>query len=190
MTSEFLIATGAVALAEMGDKTQLLALCLSACLRRPLPIIVGIFLATLLNHAAAGAAGHYLGAWLEGAALKWILGFSFLAMAGWVLLPDKMEEEPKASDRWGAFIAAFTAFFLAEMGDKTQIATIALAMQAHSVVQVVLGTTLGMMIANVPVVLFGIRVMRKIPMALMRKGAAAAFAAIGITALLSASGLL
>src|SRR5690349_18370319 len=144
----FLISTGVVALAEIGDKTQLLALVLAARFRRPLPIIAGILLATLLNHSVAGFAGTLASSLLAGPWMRWLLGLSFLAMAGWALIPDKLDDGmPKAANRHGAFLTTLIAFFLVEIGDKTQIATVALAAQFDALVPVVLGTTLGMMVA-------------------------------------------
>lgn len=180
----FLLSTGVVALAEMGDKTQLLSLVLAARFRRPVPIVLGILAATLLNHAAAGA----LGAWtlnaLGPAVMRWALGASFLAMAAWTLVPDKLEGEV-AAPRHGVFLATAFAFFLAEMGDKTQIATVALAARHEgALLAVVAGTTLGMMLANVPVVWFGERVTRRVPMRAVHAVAAAIFAVLGVLALL------
>src|SRR5262249_31338197 len=144
----FLVSTGVVALAEIGDKTQLLALLLAARFRSPWSIVIGIFVATLANHALASA----LGAWLVGVvgadALRWILGLSFIAMAVWTLIPDAPPDESARAPRFGAFLTTVIAFFLVEMGDKTQVATVALAAQFHSIVLVVLGTTVGMMLAN------------------------------------------
>ncbi len=182
----FLVSTGVVALAEIGDKTQLLAFVLAGKFRRPVPIILGILAATLANHALAGA----LGAWITSAVrphtMRWVLGVSFLAMAVWTLVPDKLDEGDAKIAPYGVFGATFVAFFLAEMGDKTQIATIALAAQYSSVVAVVAGTTLGMMIANVPAVLLGERIARRIPVRLVHAVAAAIFAALGVATLLGA----
>jgi putative Ca2+/H+ antiporter (TMEM165/GDT1 family) len=181
------VSTGLVALAEIGDKTQLLSLVLAARYRRPWPIVAGILAATLLNHAAAAA----LGAWITqavGAALMTkILGVSFLAMAAWVLVPDKLDEEdsaPKA--RGGIFLTTALLFFAAEMGDKTQVATVMLAARYDALVQVVMGTTIGMMLANVPVVFFGGALAKRVPLGIVRKLAALFFAILGIAALLSA----
>ena len=180
----FLLSTGVVALAEMGDKTQLLSLVLAARFRRPLPIALGILAATLVNHAAAGA----VGAWIMNAAgpavMRWVLGLSFLAMAAWTLIPDRLDDEVE-TPRHGVFLATAVAFFLAEMGDKTQIATVALAARHEgALAAVVAGTTLGMMLANVPVVWFGERVTRKVPMRAVHAVAAAIFAVLGVLALL------
>lgn len=188
--NDFLVSTSAVALAEMGDKTQLLALCFAACFKRPRPIIAAIFLATLLNHALAGEVGHVLGSWLDGPALKWILAASYIGMGLWMLVPDKIDDVEKPHDRWGVFGATFTAFFMAEMGDKTQIATMALAAHAKEIWPVIAGTTLGMMIANVPVVLMGGRIVRKLPMDKLHKAAAALFVLLGVYTLADVTGLL
>ncbi|MEW6706136.1 MAG: TMEM165/GDT1 family protein [Pseudomonadota bacterium] len=182
----FFVSTGLVALAEIGDKTQLLSLVLAARFRRPAPIVWGILVATLLNHAAAGA----LGAWITGLvgpqAMRWVLGLSFLAMAVWVLVPDKLDEGGSQARAHGVFVTTLIAFFFAEMGDKTQIATVALAARYDALAAVVAGTTLGMMLANVPVVLFGDRVTRRLPVRLIHVVAALLFAAIGIAALWTA----
>jgi putative Ca2+/H+ antiporter (TMEM165/GDT1 family) len=182
----FLVSTGVVALAEIGDKTQLLAFILAGKFRRPVPIILGILVATLANHALAGA----LGAWITSAigpqTLRWVLGLSFIAMAAWTLVPDKLDEGDAKIAPYGVFGATLVAFFLAEMGDKTQIATVALAAQYQSVVAVVAGTTLGMMIANVPAVLLGERLANRLPVRLVHAIAAAIFAVLGVATLLGA----
>ena len=182
----FLVSTGIVALAEMGDKTQLLSLVLAAKFRRPMPIILGILVATLLNHALAGAVGAWLTTILGSDALRWILGLSFLAMAVWIMIPDKLDscESDVSVNRYGIFATTVLVFFLAEMGDKTQIATIALAAQYASLFWVVAGTTLGMMIANVPAVLIGDKVAHQLPLKLIHAIAAAIFAVLGILALM------
>jgi len=176
----FLTSTGLVALAEIGDKTQLLSLLLAARFRRPWPIIAGILVATLANHAAASA----LGAWLTTVAgpqmLRWGLGLSFIAMAAWMLVPDNAELGRTDAGRLGVFGTTLVAFFLAEMGDKTQIATIALAARFGDFLPVVLGTTAGMMLANVPAVLVGDRLAQRLPVRLVHAIAAAVFAAIGL----------
>jgi len=173
-----------VALAEIGDKTQLLALALAAKYRRPMPIIAGIALATVLNHALAGA----LGAWLTGLmgprTLQIVLAASFLAMAGWMLIPDKLELTERPT-RFGVLATTTVAFFLVEMGDKTQIATVALAAKYAAFYAVVAGTTAGMLLANVPVVLFGERALRRIPMQVVQRFAAALFAVLGLAALIA-----
>jgi putative Ca2+/H+ antiporter (TMEM165/GDT1 family) len=169
----------------MGDKTQLLAIVLAATFRRPWPIVAGILVATLLNHALAGAAGGWVAQVLGPDLVRWVIGLSFLAMAGWMLIPDKIDEEEAADRfRFGVFGTTLIAFFLAEMGDKTQIATVALAARYADVVMVVLGTTLGMMLANVPAVFLGDRIARKISMRLVHGIAAAIFAILGLLTLL------
>ena len=187
----FLISTGLVALAEMGDKTQLLALLLTLKFRRPWPIVAGILVATVANHALAGAVGAWVTTWLGPVWLRWILGLSFLAMAVWMLVPDRIDEDEAegASARWGVFGTTVIAFFLAEMGDKTQIATVALAAKYPSLVGVVAGTTLGMLIANVPAVLLGEVAARKLPMRLVHGIAAAIFLLLGVSVLLGAGSL-
>jgi putative Ca2+/H+ antiporter (TMEM165/GDT1 family) len=182
----FLVSTGIVALAEMGDKTQLLSLVLAAKFRRPIPIILGILVATLLNHALAGAVGTWLTSLLGPDALRWILGLSFLAMAVWIMIPDKLDsgDTDFSANRYGIFATTVVVFFLAEMGDKTQVATIALAAQYSSLVAVVAGTTFGMMIANVPAVLVGDKVANKLPLNVVHGVAALIFAVLGILALL------
>jgi putative Ca2+/H+ antiporter (TMEM165/GDT1 family) len=179
----FLVSTGVVALAEMGDKTQLLALVLAATFRRPLPVIAGIFFATLANHAFAGAVGQWLTHLLNPSALRWILGLSFLAMAVWTLIPDKLDEGAPRKRRFGAFGTTLIAFFLVEMGDKTQIATVALAARYDALVPVVMGTTLGMMIANVPAVLLGNFTAEKLPIRAIHVVAAILFALLGTAVL-------
>jgi putative Ca2+/H+ antiporter (TMEM165/GDT1 family) len=184
LVEAFLVSTGVVALGEMGDKTQLLAMLLAARFKRPLPIILGILLATLLNHAAAGALGGWVAAWLGPDRLRWVIGVSFLAMAAWMLVPDQIDEEHRAPGRLGVFGATVVAFFLAEMGDKTQIATVALAARYTGLAAVVLGTTLGMMLANVPAVLFGDRLARRLSLAWVHGIAAGVFATLGVLTLL------
>jgi len=180
----FLISTGVVALGEMGDKTQLLALLLAARFRRPWPIVLGVLVATLVNHALAGALGGWIATALGPTALRWTIGLSFLAMAVWMMIPDKLDDGPEAGvSRLGVFGTTVIAFFLAEMGDKTQIATVALAARYPELVAVVAGTTLGMMIANVPAVWLGERVARKVPMTLVHGIAAAIFALLGLLTL-------
>ncbi len=180
----FLISTGVVAVAEIGDKTQLLALLLAARYRRPLPIILGILVATLANHALAAWAGGLAAEWIGPAALRWILGLLFLAMAVWCLIPDKDGDMPKRAAGAGAFVATVVAFFLVEIGDKTQLATAALAARFHTVLPVLLGTTLGMMLADAPVVLFGDVIAKRLPLKAIRIVAAAIFAVLGAIALL------
>jgi len=185
----FLISTGVVALAEIGDKTQLLALVLAAKFRKPVPIILGILVATLANHALAGAAGAWISAAIGPTAMRWILGVSFIAMGLWTLIPDKLEDEKERSPRFGVFGTTLIAFFLLEMGDKTQIATVALAAKYSSLVGVIAGTTLGMMLANVPAVLLGEVAAKKLPMRLVHGIAAAIFFALGIAVLLGVGDL-
>jgi putative Ca2+/H+ antiporter (TMEM165/GDT1 family) len=180
----FLMSTSIVALAEIGDKTQLLAFILAAKFRRPLPITLGILAATIANHAIAGALGVGIAALFEPTTLRWILGISFIGMALWVLVPDKFDDDEARLARLGIFGTTFVAFFLAEMGDKTQIATVALAAQYQAVVSVVIGTTLGMMIANVPAVLLGNRIADKLPVKLVHGIVAVIFLALGIATLL------
>jgi putative Ca2+/H+ antiporter (TMEM165/GDT1 family) len=180
----FLVSTGIVALAEMGDKTQLLSLLLAARFRRPWPIVLGILVATLANHAAAGAVGAFVTTLLSPLTLRWVLGLSFIAMAAWMMVPDKYEEQDETTSRFGVFGTTLLAFFLVEMGDKTQIATVALAAKYPSLLGVVAGTTLGMMIANVPAVLLGEVAARKLPMQLVHGIAAAIFFILGVSVLL------
>ena len=180
----FFASTLVVALAEIGDKTQLLSLLLAARYQRPLPIIAGILVATLANHFAAGALGAWISAMIAPDVLRWVVGGSLLAIAAWTLKPDKFDGEVKESTRFGLFALTCVVFFIAEIGDKTQIATIVLAARYQSLVAVVLGTTLGMMIANVPVVIAGGAASRRIPLALVRTIAALLFAALGVAALL------
>jgi putative Ca2+/H+ antiporter (TMEM165/GDT1 family) len=186
----FLISTGIVALAEVGDKTQLLAFILAAKYRKPVPIILGILVATLANHACAGALGAFITSLAEPMVLRWILGISFIAMAIWTLIPDKFEEGDAKLARFGVFGTTLLAFFLAEMGDKTQIATIALAAQYNAFIAVVAGTTMGMMIANVPAVLLGDRIAHRMPVRLVHGIAAAMFAVLGVATLLGAGNAL
>jgi putative Ca2+/H+ antiporter (TMEM165/GDT1 family) len=174
-----LVSTGIVALAEIGDKTQLLALALAARYRKPLPIILGILAATLANHGLAASLGALAAGWLGPDLMRWILGASFLAMAAWSLIPDKPEEAPKGLARAGAFLATLVAFFVVEIGDKTQIATVALAARFHDLVLVTAGTTLGMLLANVPAVLCGDGIARVASLKAIRAVAAAGFAVLG-----------
>lgn len=181
----FLVSTGIVALAEIGDKTQLLSLLLAARFRRPAPILLGIFLATVANHACAGALGSWITTLLGPTTLRWVLGLSFIAMAAWMLIPDTLDEEAGPSERFGILGTVFIAFFLAEMGDKTQIATIALAARYGAFGMVVMGTTLGMMLANAPAVLLGDRLATRLPVRLVHAIAASIFALLGVIALMS-----
>ncbi len=180
----FLVSTGIVALAEMGDKTQLLSLVLAARFRKPWPIVWGILVATLANHGLAGAVGSWVTTQLGPEALRWVLGGSFIAMAIWILIPDKLDDEDEQTNpRWGIFATTVIAFFLAEMGDKTQIATVMLAAQFQSWFWVVAGTTLGMMLANAPVVWLGDAITRKISLTLVHRISAVIFAILGALAL-------
>ena len=178
-----LVSAGVVALAEIGDKTQLLALLLATRFRKPVPIVLGIFVATLANHAGASAIGSWLFHVVGADAMRWILGLSFLAMAAWTLVPDSPPDESSTAPRYGVFLTTAVAFFLVEMGDKTQIATVALAAQFQSIVWVVLGTTIGMMVANVPVVYLGDALIKRVPLQWVRIVAALSFAALGIFSL-------
>jgi putative Ca2+/H+ antiporter (TMEM165/GDT1 family) len=180
----FLISTGVVALGEMGDKTQLLAMLLAARFKRPAPIILGILVATLANHALAGAVGGWVAQALGPDVLRWVIGLSFIAMAVWMLIPDKIDDEAvDGRQRFGVFGTTVLAFFLAEMGDKTQIATVALAARYTDLVAVVTGTTLGMMLANVPAVFLGDAIARRVSMRLVHGIAALIFAVLGVATL-------
>jgi len=181
----FLVSTGIVALGEMGDKTQLLALLLAARFRKPVPIILGILVATLVNHGLAGAVGEGIARALGPDVLRWVIGGSFLAMAVWMLVPDEIDGAEGGTQRFGVFGTTVVAFFLAEMGDKTQIATVALAARYHDLLPVVLGTTLGMMVANVPAVLLGDQVAKRVSMTVVHAIAAAIFAVLGVLTLLN-----
>ncbi len=176
----FLVSTLVVGLAEIGDKTQILSLMLAARFRRPLPIIFGILFATLANHALAGLAGTVAGALLSGAWMRWMLGLSFLSVAVWALFPDKYDGSTQGCTRLGAFASTILAFFLAEIGDKTQIATIGLAARFEEFYPVVIGTTLGMMLANIPAVLIGDRIAERLPVRAIRIAAAAVFVVLGV----------
>lgn len=183
----FLVSTGVVALAEIGDKTQLLAFLLAARFKKPLPIILGILVATIANHSLAGALGAWITATISPEVLRWVLGLSFIGMAIWTLIPDKIEaEETQVAQKFGVFGATLITFFLAEMGDKTQIATVAMAAHYAAPLMVVIGTTLGMMIADVPAVFVGDKLANKIPMKLVHSIAAAIFAMLGVATLLGA----
>ncbi|WVN41183.1 TMEM165/GDT1 family protein [beta proteobacterium MWH-UniP1] len=181
------VSTGVVALAEIGDKTQLLAFILAARFKKPLPIILGILLATIVNHGLAGALGAWITATVSPEILRWVLGLSFIGMAIWTLIPDEIEEdETKIAKKFGVFGATLVTFFLAEMGDKTQIATVAMAAHYADAIMVVIGTTLGMLIADVPAVFVGDKLANKIPMKLVHSIAAAIFALLGVATLLGA----
>jgi putative Ca2+/H+ antiporter (TMEM165/GDT1 family) len=180
----FLVSTGVVALAEMGDKTQLLAFILAARFKKPLPIVAGILAATAVNHGLAGALGAWITATVPPGVLRWVLGLSFVGMAIWTLIPDEIEaEETRAAQRFGIFGATLVTFFLAEMGDKTQLATVALAAHYGTPLVVVIGTTLGMLLADVPAVFIGDRLSAKVPMKLVHAVAAAVFALLGVATL-------
>lgn len=180
-----LVSTGVVALAEIGDKTQLLAFILAARFKKPVPIILGILCATIVNHGLAGALGAWITATISPEILRWILGVSFIGMAIWTLIPDKIEEEEtQIAKKFGVFGATLITFFFAEMGDKTQIATIAMAAHYAAPLLVVIGTTLGMLIADVPAVFVGDKLAKKIPMKLVHSIAAGIFALLGLATLL------
>ncbi len=179
-----LISTGVVALAEIGDKTQLLAFILAARFKKPVPIILGIFCATIINHGLAGALGAWITTVVSPDAMRWILGISFIGMAIWTMIPDKIEEEEtQVAKKWGVFGATLITFFLAEMGDKTQIATVALAAHYGAPLMVVIGTTLGMLIADVPAVFVANKFAEKIPMKLVHSIAAVIFLVMGLLTL-------
>jgi Ca2+/H+ antiporter, TMEM165/GDT1 family len=186
LMESFLVSTGIVALAEIGDKTQLLAFILAAKFRKPVPIVLGILVATIANHACAGALGAWVTTLLAPETLRWVLGLSFLGMAVWTLIPDKFDEADAQLAKYGVFGTTLVAFFLAEMGDKTQVATVALAAQYQAFISVVAGTTFGMMLANVPAVLLGDRIADKMPVRLVHTIAAGIFALLGIATLLGA----
>lgn len=181
------VSMGVVALAEIGDKTQLLAFILAARFKKPVPIILGILAATLVNHGMAGALGAWITSSVSPEVLRWVLGASFIGMAIWTMIPDKIEEEEtQVAKRFGVFGATLITFFLAEMGDKTQIATVAMAAHYASPLLVVIGTTLGMLIADVPAVFVGDKLANKIPMKLVHSIAAGVFAVLGVATLLGA----
>jgi putative Ca2+/H+ antiporter (TMEM165/GDT1 family) len=182
----FLVSTGIVALAEIGDKTQLLAFVLATQFRRPLPIVGGIFVATIVNHFCAAAVGTWLTDLLGPGALRWILGLGFIAMAAWIMVPDEIDEDDTPSSRYGVFTATLVAFFLAEMGDKTQIATVALAARFDALIPVVVGTTLGMMLANVPAVYLGKRAATAVNLKVVHGIAAIIFVVLGVATLMGA----
>lgn len=182
----FLISTGIVALAEIGDKTQLLAFILAAKFKKPVPIILGILAATLVNHGFAGALGEWITSLVSPQIMRWILGGSFIAMALWILVPDQFDEGDAKLAKYGVFVTTLIAFFLAEMGDKTQIATIGLAAKYNNLIAVVAGTTLGMMIANVPAVIFGEKIANSIQPKIVHRIAAVIFFVLGVATLLGA----
>jgi putative Ca2+/H+ antiporter (TMEM165/GDT1 family) len=181
------VSTGVVALAEIGDKTQLLAFILAARFKKPVPIILGILAATIVNHGLAGALGAWITSAISPEILRWVLGLSFIGMAVWTMVPDKIEdEETQVAMKFGVFGATSITFFLAEMGDKTQIATVAMVAHYAAPLMVVMGTTLGMLVADVPAVFLGDKFANKIPMKLVHSIAAAIFALLGIATLLGA----
>ena len=184
---EFLLSTAIVALAEMGDKTQLLALLLAARYQKPVPILIAILLATIINHGLSAALGQWVTTVMSPEILLWIISLGFIAMALWMLVPDELGDETESINKWqryGVFGATFILFFLAEIGDKTQIATVALAARFDSLVWVMLGTTLGMMLANAPAVFIGNKLADKLPISLIHKVSAVIFLSIGIWTLL------
>jgi putative Ca2+/H+ antiporter (TMEM165/GDT1 family) len=183
----FLVSTAVVAIGEIGDKTQLLALILAARFRRPLPIVAGILAATLVNHFLAGLVGQWIRMMLSPAALRWGLGLSFLAVALWTLKPDKLEDDLKPIGRYGVFLITLTSFFLAEMGDKTQLATVMLAAKFPSLTAVIAGSTTGMLLADVPVVLLGSMAADRLPLRAIRLCACILLAGLGVTTLLGVS---
>jgi putative Ca2+/H+ antiporter (TMEM165/GDT1 family) len=184
------VPAGVVALAEIGDKTQLLAIVLAAKFRKPVPIILGILVATLLNHAAAATLGYFVSQWLEGQTFKLVVGAAFVVMAAWALIPDKEDEGASNRSVGSVFLTTTVAFFFVEIGDKTQIATSLLAAQYTDILLVTIGTTLGMMLANVPAVIFGEAVTKIVPLKYVRIGAAVIFALIGVWIILGALGVL
>ncbi len=185
----FFISTASVAVGELGDKTQLLALILATRLRKPVPIIAGIFVATLVNHLLACLVGEWVSTLLTPNILRWGLGISFLAVAAWALIPDKLDEDVKTRGHYGVFALTAATFFLAEMGDKTQIIALALAAKYDALVGVVAGTTLGMLLVNIPTVLFAERAMKWIPVKVVRVVAAVIYAILGILTLIGYSGV-
>ncbi len=184
---EFFLSTAIVALAEMGDKTQLLALLLAARYQKPIPILIAIFLATVINHGVSAAIGQWITTVVSPEILLWIVSLGFIAMAGWMLIPDELGDEDENINKWqkyGVFGATFVLFFLAEIGDKTQIATVALAARFDSIFWVTAGTTLGMMLANAPAVFIGHKLAEKLPISLIHKIGALIFLLLGVGALI------
>jgi putative Ca2+/H+ antiporter (TMEM165/GDT1 family) len=191
MLEALFTSTAIVALAEIGDKTQLLAIVLAARFKRPVPIVLGILVATLANHFLAAMAGSLAADWFDGPAFRYAVAIGFLAMAAWTLVPDKLDDdEAPAVSRGGAFLTTLVAFFLVEMGDKTQVATIALGARFHDALAVTAGTTLGMMLANVPAVLLGGELVKRVPLGVVRTVAALLFAVLGLWLLLSTAGVI
>ncbi len=191
MIEAFLWSTGVVALGEMGDKTQLLALVLAARFKRPWPIVAGIAVATLANHALAAAVGHWIALQLGATVLRWAVGLGFIAMAAWMLVPDRLDGDDAVArgGHWGVFVTTVVAFFLAEMGDKTQLATVALAARFADLGSVVAGTTAGLLLADAPVVWLGDAMSRRLPMALLHRVAALIMALLGVLALANVGGV-
>jgi putative Ca2+/H+ antiporter (TMEM165/GDT1 family) len=187
LVSPLLVSCGLVAIAEIGDKTQLLAMLLAARFRKPLPIIAGIFVATIFNHTLAAWVGVIAGDFLNGPWMKWVLGLAFIAFGAWALIPDKFEDKDAPREKAGAsiFVTTVVAFFFVEMGDKTQVATVALAARFHQVLWVTVGTTLGMMLANVPAVFLSQAAADRLPLKYIRWAAAASFAALGVWVLVA-----
>lgn len=183
MPGSFLVSTAVVSVAEIGDKTQLLSLLLAARYRKPVPIIAGILVATLLNHALAALVGEWLRGLMSPEIARWVLGLSLLAIAAWTLKPDKLDDAAPVATRWGVFAVTLASFFLAEMGDKTQVATVVMAAEYRDLWSVVTGTTLGMMIANVPAVLLGAAAAHKLPLKAVRLCAALLFFVLGVVIL-------
>ncbi|MCL6238198.1 TMEM165/GDT1 family protein [Acinetobacter sp. ANC 5033] len=186
MLTAFFISLAVVALSEMGDKTQLLALLLAARFRKPVPILIAIFLATVVNHGVSAVLGQWITTVLSPIVLLWIVSLGFIAMAVWMLIPDQLDDESESINKWqkyGVFGATFVLFFLAEIGDKTQIATVALAARFDSIGWVTLGTTLGIMLVNAPAVFIGNKLAEKLPISLIHKIGALVFLAIGLAAL-------
>jgi putative Ca2+/H+ antiporter (TMEM165/GDT1 family) len=185
----FLVSIASIALGELGDRTQFLALILATRLRRPVAVILGILVATLANHLLAALLGQWAGSLLSPRILRWILGISFLVLAAWALIPEKADAQPRARDGYGAFVVTVTAFFVAEMGDKTQIVAMALAAKYHNLIAVVTGSTIGMMLVNVPTVLLAKHVTRVVPLQWIRAAAALVYALLGVLTLLGYASL-
>ncbi len=183
-----LTSTAVVALAEIGDKTQLLAIVLATRFRKPLPIVAGIFGATVANHFLAALVGSEVASILDGQWFRYAIAVSFIVMAAWTLIPDKLDDDQEKPARFGAFVTTLIAFFLVEMGDKTQVATVALGARFHDVVAVTTGTTLGMMLANVPAVFLGHEVLKYVPLTVVRFIAASLFLVIGVWLLIQTAG--
>jgi len=186
MLEPVFVSAGLVAIAEIGDKTQLLAILLAARFRKPVPIILGILAATLLNHAMAATLGYLVSAWLQGPVFQTLVGVGFIAMAAWALVPDKADEGDSKMRGSGVFLTTLVAFFFAEIGDKTQIATSLLAARFHDIILVTIGTTIGMMLANVPAVFLGEAATKIVPLKVVRIAAAAIFAVLGVVVLVAA----